>query len=179
LSPRHVQIHYGQYRREQRYDPACRSRACAYLADDDHGPLELQEILLAGCATVGVRTGAAFVQHGVAGFVVDRLPPGRECVGGEDDENALVAYLDALGNTQSMDRRSVRATAAERFATDRIVDAILDSLAGADSLCRRVTFLPRRLAQDPWASIHCWRRSGRRAACGMRGHRRYPLRSWG
>lgn len=28
----------------------------AYLADDDHGPLALQEILLSGCPSVGVRT---------------------------------------------------------------------------------------------------------------------------
>ncbi|MCA9175168.1 MAG: glycosyltransferase family 2 protein, partial [Planctomycetales bacterium] len=52
--PRHIQIHYGQYQREQLFEAARRSRACAYLADDDHGPLALQEILLAGCPTVGV-----------------------------------------------------------------------------------------------------------------------------
>ena len=33
-------------------------------ADDDHGPLAVQEILLAGCPVVGVRTGAAFVRDG-------------------------------------------------------------------------------------------------------------------
>ena len=65
LSPRHIQIHYGQYRREQLFYAARRSRACAYLADDDHGPLVLREILLAGRPTVGVRAGPAFVQHGV------------------------------------------------------------------------------------------------------------------
>ena len=54
LFPRHIQIHYGQYHREQLFEAARRSRACAYLADDDHGPLALQEILLAGCPTVGV-----------------------------------------------------------------------------------------------------------------------------
>ena len=37
--PRHVQIHYGNYRREELFEVARRSRACAYLADDDHGPL--------------------------------------------------------------------------------------------------------------------------------------------
>ena len=45
------------------------------MADDDHGPLALQEILLAGCPTVGVRTGASFVRHGetlnVSGQLVD------------------------------------------------------------------------------------------------------------
>jgi hypothetical protein len=69
--------HYGKYRREQLFKSARRSRACAYLADDDHGPLALQEILLAGCPTVGVRTGAAFVRDGVTGVLVERLPRGQ------------------------------------------------------------------------------------------------------
>ncbi len=51
--PRHVQIHYGRYRREDPFEAARRSRACASLADDDHGPLALQEITLAGSPTVG------------------------------------------------------------------------------------------------------------------------------
>jgi hypothetical protein len=61
------------------------SRVCAYLADDDHGPLALQKILLAGCPTVGVRTGAAFVRTGETGIVVDRLPPGRQRAESDDD----------------------------------------------------------------------------------------------
>ena len=32
---------------------------------------------LAGCPTVGVRTGASFVKTGETGLLVDRLPPGR------------------------------------------------------------------------------------------------------
>ena len=44
MFPRHIQIHYGQYERGQLFEAARRSRACAYLADDDHGPLALQEI---------------------------------------------------------------------------------------------------------------------------------------
>ena len=44
------------------------------LADDERGPLALQEILLAGCPTVGVRTGAPYVEHGFSGFWVERLP---------------------------------------------------------------------------------------------------------
>ena len=42
IFPRHIQIHYGSYRREELFEAARRSRACAYLADDDHGPLALQ-----------------------------------------------------------------------------------------------------------------------------------------
>ena len=108
LFPRHIQIHYGQYHREQLFEAARRSRACAYLADDDHGPLALQEILLAGCPTVGVRTGASFVKTGETGVLVDGLPPGRQCVETDEDERALAGYLEAVEQAQAMDRESVR-----------------------------------------------------------------------
>jgi hypothetical protein len=121
--PRHVQIHYGQYQREQLFEAARRSRACAYLADDDHGPLALQEILLAGCPTVGVRTGASFVRHGETGVVVDRLPPGRQCAESDDDVRAPAVFMKAIEEAQAMDRHSVRERAVEEFDSDRIVDS--------------------------------------------------------
>ena len=102
------------YRREELFEAARRSRACAYLADDDHGPLALQEILLAGCPTVGVRTGASFVRTGETGVVVDRLPPGRQCAESDDDVRALAVFMEAIEQAQSMDRHSVRDRAAER-----------------------------------------------------------------
>ena len=80
------------------------------------------------CPTVGGRTGASFVQHGVTGFLVDRLPPGRQCVASEDDEAGLATYLEAVRKALAMDRQAVRAAAAERFATDSVVSAILNSL---------------------------------------------------
>jgi hypothetical protein len=126
--PRHIQIHYGRYRREELSEAARRSRACAYLADDDHGPLALQEILLAGCPTVGVRTGASLVQPEKTGLWVDRLPPGRECASSDEDETALAAYLDAIHDAQSFDRADVCSRASEQFATGRIVDLLLDEL---------------------------------------------------
>ena len=126
--PRHIQIHYGQYQREQLFEAARRSRACAYLADDDHGPLALQEILLAGCPTVGVRTGASLVQPDATGLWVDRLPPGRECVNSDGDKIALSAYLDAIHQAQSFDRDEVRSRAGGQFATGRIVDLVLAEL---------------------------------------------------
>jgi hypothetical protein len=129
--PRHVQIHYGSYCREHLFEAARRSRACAYLADDDHGPLALQEILLAGCPTVGVRTGAAFVEHGVTGILVDRLPPGQQCIASDDDAAALATYLDALRRAHSLDRHVVRAHAASTFATVRIVDQVTEALEAA------------------------------------------------
>jgi hypothetical protein len=127
--PRHIQLHYGRYRREELFEAARRSRACAYLADDDHGPLALQEILLAGCPTVGVRTGASFVRHGETGIVVDRLPPGASCVECDADALALETFVDAIEQAQTIDRPTVRSIAAEQFNTASILDGLLNSLS--------------------------------------------------
>jgi hypothetical protein len=126
--PRHIQVHYGRYRREELFEAARRSRACAYLADDDHGPLALQEILLAGCPTVGVRTGASFVKTGKTGVVVDRLPPGASCVECDADTMALDAFIDAIEQAQTSDRGLVREVAVEQFDTTRILENLLESL---------------------------------------------------
>jgi glycosyltransferase involved in cell wall biosynthesis len=130
LFPRHIQIHYGQYQREELFEAARRSRACAYLADDDHGPLALQEILLAGCPAVGVRTGASFVRTGETGVVVDRLPPGQQCVETDDDERALGVFLDAIEQAQAMGRVDVRRRAAEEFESKRIAERVVRALSG-------------------------------------------------
>lgn len=135
--PRHIQIHFGQYQREQLFEAARRSRACAYLADDDHGPLALQEILLAGCPTVGVRTGASFVRTGETGVVVSRLPPGQHCVKGEDDEAALVEYMDALAQGHAIKRQHVRAQAADDFQTTSIIFQLVTRLEGMRGLPAR------------------------------------------
>jgi hypothetical protein len=140
--PRHIQIHYGQYRREQLFEAARRSRACAYLADDDHGPLALQEILLAGCPTVGVRTGAAFVRDGVNGYLIDRLPPGRRCVEKQADADGLSRYLDALYRAQALDRREVRGQMVHEFTSSRIGGLVLEALEATRTAVGR-----------PWSSI--------------------------
>jgi hypothetical protein len=129
--PRHIQIHYGRYQRDELFDAARRSRACAYLADDAHGPLALQEILLAGCPTVGVRTGASFVRTGETVVVVDRLPPGRPCAESDDDVRALAVFMEAIEQAQALDRHVVRDRAAEEFDTDRIVDSVVQLLVAA------------------------------------------------
>ncbi len=126
--PRHVVLHYGQYKREPLFEAARRSRACAYLADDDHGPLALQEILLAGCPTVGVRTGASFIRDGVTGVCVDRLPPGAKCVKNDADEVALATFLDALQSLQNRERQEVREQAIAAFHPVSIVDGLLELL---------------------------------------------------
>jgi hypothetical protein len=135
LFPRHIQIHYGRYRREELFEAARRSRACACLADDDHGPLALQEILLAGCPTVGVRTGASFVRNGVTGYVVDRLPPGRQCIENHADQLAVAVYLDALARAQALDRQSVRAAAEQDFNTQNILSSTVAAL-DSSRVCR-------------------------------------------
>ena len=95
---------------------------------DDHGPLALQEIMLAGCPTVGVRTGASLIEADATGLWVDRLPPGRACVESAEDEAALAAYLDAIHQAQSFDRAEVRSHATEQFTTGRIVELLLPEL---------------------------------------------------
>jgi glycosyltransferase involved in cell wall biosynthesis len=124
----YIQIHYGQYKREQLFEAARRSRACAYLADDDHGPLALQEILLAGCPTVGVRTGASFVRAGVTGFWVERLPPGGRATSSEQDALLLTAYVDRIAQAMELNRYQVREYAVQEYSTDRITSAIVAKL---------------------------------------------------
>ena len=128
IYPRHIQIHYGKYKREELFDAARRSRVCAYLADDDHGPLALQEIQLAGCPTVGVRTGASLISDQESGIFVDRLPPGAECVSSDEDRVCLEHYVAALETAMLFSRPSVRDIAVSTFNTKQIVDSIIKSL---------------------------------------------------
>ena len=132
--PRHIQIHYGRYRRDELFEFARRSRACAYLADDDHGPLALREILLVGCPSVGVRTGAAFVRTGETGVVVDRLPPGQQCAETDEDVRMLAVFMEAIEQAQAMSRESVRQQAAEEFDSRRIVATVIATLANIRTL---------------------------------------------
>ncbi|NUQ66152.1 MAG: glycosyltransferase [Pirellulales bacterium] len=107
-------ICYGRYQREELWEAARRSRCCCYLADDDRGPLALAEILLCGCPTVGLPTGAPFVANGRTGILLDRS---------ETD-----AWIEAVENCLELDRAGVAALALEQFDTKRIVDVILTAL---------------------------------------------------
>jgi hypothetical protein len=121
-------LHYGQYKREQLFEAARRSRPCAYLTDDDYGPLALREILLVGCLTVSVRTGAPFIPHRITSVFIDRLPPGAKCVKNDADEAALAAHQRAIHRSQSLSRARVRSEAATRFAPGWIVNSLTLSL---------------------------------------------------
>lgn len=126
--PRHIQINYGKYNRAELLEAARESRACAYLADDDHGPLALQEILLAGCPAVGVRTGAPFVQPGVTGFFVERLPPGKRAAIDARDANSLAEFIHSLEAARQLNRSDVRTAAALEFNTDSLINRYLNAL---------------------------------------------------
>lgn len=65
--------------------------------DWHNGPLAHQKGPIGGCPTVGVKIGASLVRDDVTGYVVDRLPSGRQCVEPDADQLALAVYLDAAG----------------------------------------------------------------------------------
>jgi hypothetical protein len=110
-------IRYGGYRREELWETARRSRCCCYLADDDRGPLALAEILLCGCPTVGVPTGAPFVEPGRSGLLLSEPTPPE--------------WLDAVQRCQSFDPQAVAALAATQFDPQRIADTVLAALDAA------------------------------------------------
>ncbi len=91
---------------------------------------------MAGCPTVGVRTGASFVRNGVTGFVVDRLPPGRQCVENDADQLALAVYVDAIARAQALDRTSVRAAAERDFSSDALVERLIAAVDPFRALAR-------------------------------------------
>lgn len=124
----HIQIHYGKFKREELWDAASKSRACVYLADDDHGPLALQEILLSGCPVVGVSTGAPFVKDGVTGVMVDKMPSSPEFHSSYDDSQFLIRYLSAIGLAMTLDRQAVREFALNQFDENAIADKIIECL---------------------------------------------------
>jgi len=129
--PRHIQIHYGQFERAELFEAARRSKVCAYLADDDHGPLAQMEILLAGCPAVGVRTGAPMLEDGVTGYWVDRLPPGQACVTSEAEQECLNQFMETIARAQELNRHDVRNFAVERFDTERTIDRVVAALENA------------------------------------------------
>jgi len=115
--PRTRLVVYGQYRREELFELARRSRCCLYLSHDDRGPLALAEILLAGCPAIGIPTGAPFIQPGRTGVVLRELHP-QTC-------------LEAVARCHALKREAVAALATEQFDTERIVHIILTTLTAA------------------------------------------------
>ena len=107
-------IRYGRYRRHRLWQLARRSGCCVYLADDDRGPLALAEILLSGCPTIGLLTGAPFVRNGLTGVLLEEL--------------TIDTCTEAIRHCQQMNRRRVADLATEQFDTGRIVEIVLRAL---------------------------------------------------
>jgi hypothetical protein len=88
------------------------------------------------CSKNGHRPGLlehlceAFLQDGVTGVCVDRLPPGAKCIKNDADEVALAAFIHALEAAQNKDRRQVREESATAFHPVWIVDGLLKQLQG-------------------------------------------------
>ena len=112
-------VRYGHYRRRRLGQLARRSRCCVYLADDDRGPLALAEILLSGCPTVGLPTGAPFVRQGRTGILLERF--------------SVPGCVEAIEDCLEFHREAVAAVAAEQFDTGRIAGVVLDALEEAAS----------------------------------------------
>ena len=129
LYPNHIQFHYGQYKRTDLIEAARRSRACAYLADDDHGPLALQEILLSGCPTVGARTGAPYLLCGGLGKLFARLPPGRKHLQSELDLSLLGSFLDGIKEAQQFKRIEVQTLAQSLFNSKTVINRLLERIS--------------------------------------------------
>jgi hypothetical protein len=114
---RSVTIPYGAYGRAELCALARRCRACAYLSDDDRGPLALAEILLCGCPAIGIPRGAPFIRHGHTGIVLSGF--------------RLAACLEGIRRCHQLDRYLVAAKAAGQFDTARIVSTVLAALRTA------------------------------------------------
>ena len=46
----------------------------------------------------------------------------------DEDEQALVAFMESIEQAHAMDRSGVRSRAAELFDTERVMDAVITSL---------------------------------------------------
>lgn len=127
LYSNHVQFHYGQFKRADLIEAARRSRACAYLADDDHGPLALQEILLAGCPAVGVRTGVPYLKDHLLGKIVRKLPPGKGFCSSSDLSH-LDRFIKSIAEISFLNRDTIRSIAKSQFNCHAVADDILTRL---------------------------------------------------
>jgi hypothetical protein len=87
------------------------------------------------CKVIDVRTGAPFVQDGVTGVFVDRLPPGAKCVKNDADAATLAAYIHAVQVLQTRDRKHVREQAALAFHPVPLVDGLLEHLERTRGHC--------------------------------------------
>lgn len=111
--PNSLLISYGRYARDELLSAARRSRVCAYLSDNDRGPLALGEIMLSGCPAVGTERGAPWV---------------NELTGVRVPELTLTALEPAIVQLRDRPRERVRAWALEHFDGRRVVGQIVEAI---------------------------------------------------
>jgi len=128
LFPKSVIIRYGSYKREELFHVAARSRACAYLSQDESGGIATAEILLSGCPIVGVTRGAPFITDGVTGIFVPAIPQAKSSL------PEFKIYVDALRAAMEFDRSVVREYAEAQFDNNKILETVVNALDRARSL---------------------------------------------
>lgn len=106
-----ITLTYGSHTRVELSEAARHSWACAYLSDNDRGPLALAEIMLSGCPAVGVPHGAPWIEEGITGFFANHTNLGQR----------LALYKGILPQT-------VRNRALERFSLGVVVSRVLGLL---------------------------------------------------
>lgn len=122
--PRCILFHNG-FQRGALLQAARSSRACVYLAENDHGSMILSEILLTGCPVVGVRNGAAFVDEGTTGLIVEQFPPGPKCFQSDRDSASLTQLRNAIRAAEEMSHERVRDAAMSTFGMEEATDRVL------------------------------------------------------
>jgi hypothetical protein len=113
MFPKSITLRYGHFERQELWNAARQCRACAYLSNNDRGPLALAEILHCGCPAVGIERGAPWIND-KTGIMVEELAP----------ETVAAGVREAW----KINRETVRAYALQYFAADRVLPIIYRAL---------------------------------------------------
>jgi hypothetical protein len=112
--PQSIEFRYGKYARADLIAAARQSRCCAYLSDDDRGPLALAEIMLCGCPAAGIPRGAPWIIDGLTGYLA----------AGTD----IVDIVGAVERARAIDRESVRDIAMGMFMPAAVAGQAIECL---------------------------------------------------
>jgi len=118
---------YGLYDRWELIDSAFRSKCCAFLSNDDRGPIAAAEILLTGCPIIATERGCPWVReiYGV-GYEITSFASSTG-----DYEPAVAAIATAMNIHVNHDH--VRQRAELFFSPQRILPVIFNHLERARS----------------------------------------------
>lgn len=128
LFPRTKVLYNGEHSSQELIAVARVSRACVFLPDKVDGPIALQVILLAGCPTVGLKTGATYIRENETGCHIAQFPGGRASSPHKTNDGDVCMLMHAIGRAHALDRQKVHAVAANDFDTEIIVDSVIAAL---------------------------------------------------